>query len=91
MATETCGPDAERLYARHGLVCTFAESVLRHDPPHIPSAQRPDGIHLVQSAHADPANLYAAYVGSFAEWPGFVQPRARDWLGEARRRPVLAA
>ena len=47
-----------------------------------PSAQRPDGIQLVQAAHADPANLYAAYVGSFAERPGFVQPAARDWLGE---------
>src|SRR5918994_38389 len=27
VATESCGPDAERLYARHGLVCTFAASV----------------------------------------------------------------
>jgi mycothiol synthase len=87
VATETCGPDAERLYARHGLVCTFAEAVLRHELRHIPSVQRPDGIRLVQAAHADPANLYAAYVGSFAERPGFVQPTARDWLGELDADP----
>ena len=87
VASETCSPDAERLYARHGLVCTFAESVLRHELRHIPSAQRPDGIRLVQAAHADPANLYTAYVGSFAERPGFVQPAARDWLGELDADP----
>src|SRR5215210_6047044 len=41
VATETCSPDAERLYARHGLVCIFAEAVLRHDLIGLPIATRP--------------------------------------------------
>src|SRR5918994_6585712 len=61
VATETCGPDAERLYARHGLVCTFAESVLRHDLIGLPIATRPDGITVVPVAAAHPADLFAAY------------------------------
>ena len=81
VATETCSPDAERLYARHGLVCTFAESVLRHDLAGLPIVTRPEGITVVAVAAADPADLFAAYVHSFAERPGFVQPTARAWLG----------
>jgi mycothiol synthase len=88
VATETCGPDAERLYASHGLVCTFAESVLRHDLRHLPSAHRPDGIRLVPATHADPADLFTAYVRSFAERPGFVQPAAQAWLGELSDDPA---
>jgi mycothiol synthase len=80
VATETCGPDAERLYARHGLVCTFAESVLRHDLRHLPPVHRPEGIRLVPAAQADHAGLFTAYVRSFAERPGFVQPTAQEWL-----------
>jgi GNAT superfamily N-acetyltransferase len=82
VATETCSADAERLYALHGLVCTFAESVLRHDLVALPIATRPQGITVVQVAAADPADLFAAYVHSFAERPDFVQPTAREWLGE---------
>jgi mycothiol synthase len=81
-ATETCSPEAERLYARHGLVCTFAESVLRHDLIGLPIATRPDGITVVPVAAAHPADLFAAYVRSFAERPGFVEPTAQAWLGE---------
>jgi mycothiol synthase len=81
VATETCGPDAERLYARHGLVCTFAEWVLRHDLRHLPPVHRPDGVHLVPATHADPADLFTAYVRSFAERPGFAQPTPQEWLG----------
>ena len=88
VATETCSPDAERLYARHGLVCTFAESVLRHDLRHLPPVQRPDPIRLVPATHADPADLFTAYVRSFAERPGFVQPTAQAWLGELGDDPA---
>jgi mycothiol synthase len=82
VATETCSPDAERLYARHGLVCTFAEAVLRHDLIGLPIATRPEGITVVPVTAADPADLFAAYVRSFAERPGFTQPTAQEWLGE---------
>jgi mycothiol synthase len=82
VATESSSPDAERLYARHGLVCTFAESVLRHDLVDLPAATRPDGITVVAASVADPAQLFAAYVRSFAERPGFVEPTAEEWLGE---------
>ena len=82
VATETCSPEAERLYARHGLVCTFAESVLRHDLIGLPVATRPEGITVVSVAAADPADLFAAYVRSFAERPGFVEPTAQAWLAE---------
>ncbi len=80
VVTETCSPDAERLYARHGLVCTFAESVLRHELGNFPPVHRPAGIRLVPATDADPANLFTAYVRSFAERPGFVLPTAQEWL-----------
>jgi GNAT superfamily N-acetyltransferase len=82
VATESCGPDAERLYARHGLVCTFAESVRRHDLQALPSVGPPVGVTVVPVSEADPADLYAAYVGSFADRPGFVRPEAVVWLAE---------
>lgn len=88
VATETCSPDAERLYARHGLVCTFAESVLRHDLRHRPAVDRPDGIRLVPAAEADLTDLFAAYLSSFTERPGFVRPEADDWLGGLREDPA---
>ena len=88
VATETCSADAERLYARHGLVCTFAESVLQHDLRYLPPVDRPDGIRLVAAAHADPAHLYTASVRSFAERPGFVPPAAPNWLGELVNDPA---
>ena len=43
VATETLGPDAERLYARHGLVRTFAEEVMRHDLEAVPLVPAPSG------------------------------------------------
>ena len=82
VATETCGPDAERLYARHRLVRTFAEWVLRHDLRDLPVAPRPDGVAVVPVTEADRADLFTAYVRSFAERPGFRRPAAREWLGE---------
>ena len=84
VATETCGPDAERLYARHRLVRTFAEWVLRHDLGDLPTVPRPDGITVVPVSEADPADLFAAYAGSFAERPGFPRPAAEEWLEELR-------
>ncbi len=81
VVTESCSPDAERLYARHGLVCTFAELVLRHDLHSLPPATRPVGITIVAALAADPADLFTAYVRSFAERPGFVRPTAEEWLG----------
>lgn len=82
VATESCGPDAERLYARHGLVCTFAESVRRHDLGALPSVGPPVGVTVIPVSQADPADLFAAYVGSFADRPGFVRPEAAIWLAE---------
>ena len=88
VATENCSSDAERLYARHGFVCTFAESVLRHHLVGLPTARRPGGVHVLPVAQASPADLFAAYVRSFAERPDFVEPTAQEWLGELADDPA---
>lgn len=84
VATESCGPDADRLYARYGLVRTFAESVLRHDLDSLPSVEPPPGIRVTPVDRNDATHLYAAYVGSFADRPGFTAPSAAGWLNELR-------
>lgn len=84
VATESCGPDAERLYARYGLQRAFAESVLRHDLEHLPSVEPPPGVRVTPVDKNDAAHLYAAYVGSFADRPGFTAPTAAGWLEELR-------
>lgn len=84
VATESCGPDAERLYARYGLVRTFAESVLRHELAGLPSIAPPPGVSVTPMDKNDATHLYAAYVRSFADRPGFVEPTAAAWLGELR-------
>ena len=92
MATESCGRDAERLYARHGLVCTFAESVRRHDLRlGTERGRRRWASTWSRSAEADPADLFTAYVSSFADRPGFVQPEpASGWPSSTSTRTGAA-
>jgi GNAT superfamily N-acetyltransferase len=87
VATESCGPDAERLYARHGLVCTFAETVRRHDLHSVPSVGPPVGVSVIPVSEADPAELFTVYVNSFADRPGFVRPEPAVWLAELELDP----
>ena len=87
VATETLGPDAERLYARHGLVRTFAEEVMRHDLEAVPLVPAPSGSRVVPMTEGASADLFTAYAESFAERPGFVEPTPREWLGELESDP----
>ncbi len=80
--TESCSPDARRLYARFGLAQTFAEIIMRHDLQLLPDAVEPAGVRLTPVARADLGDLFTAYTQSFADRPGFIAPRARDWLAE---------
>lgn len=80
--TESCGPDAERLYARHGLRRTFAETVMRHDLAALPSVGPPPAVRVVSIIEADRDHLFAAYVGSFADRPGFAAPEQTEWVGD---------
>lgn len=82
VATETCGPDAERLYARFGLGETFAELVMRHPLTDVPEVPAPAGVTTTPVADAPRGDLFAAYVGSFADRPGFPDPTEEEWLGE---------
>ena len=91
VATETLGPDAERLYARHGLVRTFAEEVMRHDLEAVPLVPAPSGSRVVPMTEGASADLFTAYAESFAERPGFVEPTPREWLGELESDAGLAA
>ena len=82
--TESCSADADALYARHGLVRTFAETVMRHDLQPLPAVAPPDGIRVVSVSSAVEQDLFEAYRGSFADRPGFVEPVAEEWLAELR-------
>jgi mycothiol synthase len=84
VVTESCGPDAERLYARRGMVRTFAESVLRHDLRDLPAVEQPDGFTVIPVADADERDLFTAYARSFADRRHFAAPSEAAWLGELR-------
>ncbi|HEU5486034.1 MAG TPA: GNAT family N-acetyltransferase [Microlunatus sp.] len=80
--TESCSSDAEALYARHGLVRIFAETVMRHDLVAVPVIAPPDGVEVVPVSSASEQDLFDAYRGSFADRPGFEEPDAEEWLAE---------
>ncbi|GAA1778088.1 hypothetical protein GCM10009795_025300 [Nocardioides hankookensis] len=79
---ENVSPAAERLYARAGLERVFAEDVLRHDLATVPHVPLPDGVTVVPVTDASRDDLFAAYVGSFADRPGFPDPSRDEWLEE---------
>lgn len=79
---ENVSPSAERLYARFGLECFFAESVLRHPLRDVPRVACPDGVSVVPVLGSSPADLFAAYVGAFSDRPGFPDPTEEEWLEE---------
>jgi len=82
VATETCEPSAERLYARFGLAEQFAEIVMRHPLREVPVVAAPDGVVVTPVVDASRRDLFAAYVGSFSDRPGFPDPTEEEWLGE---------
>ena len=82
--TESCSADADALYARHGLVRTFAETVMRHDLQVVPAVAVPEGVRVAVVTSAAEQDLFEAYRGSFADRPGFVEPDAEEWLAELR-------
>ena len=79
---ENVNPAAERLYARFGLERIFAEQVLRHPLGSVPAVAAPEGVRLVPVSEASLADLFAAYVGSFSDRPGFPDPTEEEWLEE---------
>ncbi|GAA1124418.1 GNAT family N-acetyltransferase [Nocardioides aquiterrae] len=79
---ENVSPAAERLYARFGLERFFAEQVMRHPLGSVPKVAAPEGVTLVPVADASLADLFAAYVGSFGDRPGFPDPTEEQWLEE---------
>jgi mycothiol synthase len=87
VATESASPGAEALYARFGLVETFRELVMRHPLVDVPDVAMPEGVRTVLVAEADPADLFAAYVGSFSDRPGFPDPTREEWLAELQDDP----
>ena len=82
--TESCSDDADALYVRHGLVKTFAETVMRHDLVDLPVVAFPDGVEVAPVSRASEQDLFDAYRGSFADRPGFHEPDAEQWLAELR-------
>lgn len=94
VAVESLNANAEDLMSEHGLVQTFAETVMRHDLHTIPHVRRPAGVRTVafgdDTAHA----FYTAYVRSFADRPGFPAPSESEWLSWLREdhdfRPDLS-
>jgi len=94
VATESLTPEAEALYAAHGLMQTFAETVMRHDLSSIPRCPLPGGLRTVAFGEESAAAFHAAYVASFADRPGFPAPSAEEWLGYLREdgdfRPELS-
>lgn len=79
---ENVNPAAERLYARFGLEKFFAEVVMRHPLGRLPDVPAPEGVELVPIAQARLTDLFAAYVGSFSDRPGFPDPSQEEWLEE---------
>jgi mycothiol synthase len=79
---ENVSPAAERLYARFGLERFFAETVMRHPLVDVPEVARPDGVTVVPVEAASLGDLFAAYVGSFRDRPGFPHPSREEWLEE---------
>lgn len=84
VATESCSTDAETLYARHGLIQDFAETVMRHDLLDVPVIALPTGVQITPVSSASEQDLFDAYRGSFVDRPGFLEPEADDWLAELR-------
>ena len=82
VTTETLSPSAERLYARFGLSRFFAETVMRHPLTDVPTVPEPDDVTVVPVEQASLRDLFAAYVGSFADRPGFPDPTQEEWLEE---------
>jgi GNAT superfamily N-acetyltransferase len=82
VTSETLSPSAERLYARFGLRQFFAEAVLRHPLTDVPVVTAPADVTLVPAEEAGLADLFAAYVGSFSDRPGFPDPSQDEWLEE---------
>jgi mycothiol synthase len=86
-ATEMLTEEADRLYARFGLVQIFAEDVMRHDLADLPDVPAPAGITLTPVRTADHGLLFDAYARSFADRPGFTLPIAAEWLEELLEDP----
>ena len=84
VATESCSADADALYARHGLIKNFEETVMRHDLQDVPVVGLPNGVQITPVSGAPEQDLFDAYRGSFADRPGFVEPEAEQWLTELR-------
>jgi mycothiol synthase len=86
--TETCAPEAERLYNAHGLRQVFAELVLAHDLRPPPVVALPAAYELVPVAEASLDDLFGVYTRSFADRPGFTRPAQEEWLEDLLDDPT---
>jgi mycothiol synthase len=87
VAVEAHSGSTEDLMREHGLVQTFAETVMRHDLRDIPRVGLPAGIRTVPFGAETSHAFYTAYVRSFADRPGFPHPTESEWLGWLREDP----
>ncbi|MBM7785556.1 GNAT family N-acetyltransferase [Tenggerimyces flavus] len=80
--TEALSESAERLYARNGLACTFAEDVMRHDlGAAVPAVAYPDGVTVEAWSEDTSGQFFAAYQASFRDRPGFPDWTYEQWTG----------
>lgn len=80
--TEALSDSAERLYARNGLVCTFAEDVMRHDlGAAVPTVAYPDGTSIAPWSDDTSGQFFATYQASFRDRPGFPHWTYEQWTG----------
>ena len=82
VVTETLGPDAERLYARHGLVGPSPRSSCATTSARCRRCRRRARFASSPGDRGDPADLFTAYAASFADRPGFVEPTPPEWLAD---------
>lgn len=80
--TEALSESAERLYARNGLACTFAEDVMRHDlGAAVPTVPYPDRTVIAPWSDDTSGQFFAAYQASFRDRPGFPGWTYEPWTG----------
>jgi mycothiol synthase len=80
IAVEALSPTADQLLREHGLVQTFAETVMRHDLKDIPRVKKPAGVRTIAFGDESATAFHTAYVRSFADRPGFPDPSESEWL-----------
>ena len=86
VATETCGPDAERLYARHGLVRDLRREFMRHDLRSVPLGP-PVGVRVIPVSEAARPTCTPRTSRPSPTGPGSSSRSRAEWLAELESDP----